>query len=123
MLAREIPFAAIQFPLWEELKRRWAEHQDVSTVSPVQGAMCGSVAGSFAAASTTPLDVVKTRLMLGKDSQGRVYVSALDTFQRIYREEGPRKLFAGVGPRTAWIGIGGFVFFGVYEQASALIRS
>lgn len=123
MLAREIPFAAIQFPLWEGLKCRWAEHQHVSTVSPVQGAICGSIAGSFAAGLTTPLDVVKTRLMLGKDSQGKVYKTASDTFKRIYHEEGPRKLFAGVGPRTAWIGIGGFVFFGVYEQASVLIRS
>ena len=24
-VAREIPFSLIQFPLWEELKRRWTE--------------------------------------------------------------------------------------------------
>lgn len=35
-------------------------------MSSLQGALCGSISGSFAAAITTPLDVVKTRLMLGK---------------------------------------------------------
>jgi hypothetical protein len=28
-----------------------------------------------------------------------------------------RLLFSGVEPRVAWIGIGGFVFFGAYEQS------
>ena len=36
----------------------------------------GSATGAFAAAVTTPLDVVKTRLMLGKDAQGVAYEGA-----------------------------------------------
>ena len=35
----------------------------------------------------------------------------------IYREEGPRALFAGVVPRVLWISLGGAVFLGVYEAA------
>lgn len=41
-----------------------------------------------------------------------------------YTAEGrgsPRVLFAGVVPRTFWIGIGGFVFFGAYEKAKKVI--
>lgn len=117
MLAREIPFAAIQFPLWETLKRRWAERTCEETVGPVQGAICGSMAGSVAAALTTPLDVIKTRLMLGRDRHGRVvYTTPWNTCRRILQEEGPAKLWSGIGPRTAWIGLGGFIFFGVYEH-------
>ena len=33
----------------------------------------------------------------------------------------PKVLFAGVVPRTFWIGIGGFVFFGAYEKAKRVI--
>ena len=31
--------------------------------------------------------------------------------------------FSGVGPRVTWISIGGFVFFGAYEQAKHTILS
>lgn len=87
-------------------------------MSSLQGAVCGSIAGGVAASITTPLDVVKTRLMLGKDAQGVPYQGTLNTFSRVYQEGGVARLFSGVGPRTMWISIGGFVFFGMYEKAT-----
>lgn len=95
----------------------WSQRQN-APVSSFQGAVCGSIAGGVAASITTPLDVVKTRLMLGKDAQGVQYKGTLDTFARVYKEEGVKRLFSGVGPRTMWISIGGFVFFGMYEKAT-----
>jgi solute carrier family 25 (mitochondrial S-adenosylmethionine transporter), member 26 len=107
--------------------------------SSFEAACAGSFSGAVSAAVTTPLDVAKTRLMLGRDLQGVEYRGTLDTLARLYREGGQRLpepttgatadgavsgrgggfrvLFSGVGPRTAWIGIGGFVFFGAYEFA------
>ncbi len=72
-----------------------------------------AVAGFF----TTPLDVVKTRLMLGQDTKGVRYVGTLNTMVRIITEEGARVLFSGALPRTIWVGIGGVLFFGGYELA------
>eukprot|EP01043_Picozoa_sp_COSAG02_P033560 COSAG02_NODE_2296_length_9197_cov_11.568587_5_plen_157_part_00 len=69
---REIPFSAIQFPLYEGAKRKWGEWQG-RPVNTLQASLCGSVCGGFAAAVTTPLDVTKTRLMLGADSKGVPY--------------------------------------------------
>jgi hypothetical protein len=42
--------------------------------------------------------------------------------QRIWRVEGPARLFSGLLPRVLWIGLGGFVFFGSFEAARALVN-
>lgn len=113
-LMREIPFAMIQFPLYEQAKVYWSERQG-SPVNPVQAAACGSAAGAVGAFFTTPLDVVKTRLMLGADKDGKPYQSAVDVVRRTMNAEGPGVFLSGVQPRVMWISIGGFVFFGAYE--------
>jgi solute carrier family 25 S-adenosylmethionine transporter 26 len=113
-LMREIPFAMIQFPLYEGGKVWWSELQG-SPVNPVQAAACGSASGGFAAAITTPLDVVKTRLMLGVDRDGKVYTTAVDVVWRTLQTEGAATFLSGIQPRVMWISIGGFVFFGAYE--------
>mmetsp|Transcript_12143 Transcript_12143/g.25704 ORF Transcript_12143/g.25704 Transcript_12143/m.25704 type:complete len:309 (-) Transcript_12143:40-966(-) len=114
-LMREIPFALIQFPIYERLKVEWAAYQGNEEVSPYQAADCGSAGGAIAAAATTPLDVLKTRLMLGKDKKGVPYKNAMDVGRRILAEEGAATLLSGIQPRVMWISIGGFVFFGAYE--------
>lgn len=99
-------------------------------MSSFEAAVCGSITGAFAAALTTPLDVAKTRLMLGSDTSGVAYRGTIDTLIRLYYESGDTKvksngvrsggfrvLFSGVGPRTTWMGLGGFVFFGAYEAS------
>merc|ERR1712087_815603 len=116
-VAREIPFSFIQFPLYERLKLTWSKMQGSET-TPSQGAACGSFAGAVAAAVTTPLDVVKTRLMLNaRDTTGKLYSGTLSTLQTILRNEGVMALFHGVGPRVGWITLGGYVFFGAYEKS------
>uniref|UniRef100_A0A7S2NPY0 Mitochondrial carrier protein n=1 Tax=Haptolina brevifila TaxID=156173 RepID=A0A7S2NPY0_9EUKA len=122
-VAREIPFSFIQFPLYEGLKKMWAYTQGAET-SPTQGAMVGSFSGAVAAAATCPLDVVKTRMMLGaKTKTGEPYAGrgTLRSLQTIVAEEGALALFSGLGPRVGWITVGGFVFFGAYEKAQEVL--
>ena len=66
LISRQIPFALIQLPLYEYLKRA-VQQEEASPVAAWQLALCGSVAGSVAAALTTPLDVAKTRIMLHQE--------------------------------------------------------
>jgi solute carrier family 25 S-adenosylmethionine transporter 26 len=120
-LLREIPFAMIQFPLYEKLKVKWGESQGYKA-TPFQAAVCGSVSGGIAAAVTTPLDVIKTRLMLGKDRNGQAYKGGSDILTKIWKEEGAAKLFAGLQPRVMWISIGGFVFLGSYESYRGMLQ-
>ncbi|SGZ56121.1 CIC11C00000000834 [Sungouiella intermedia] len=108
-IMREIPFTVIQFPLYEKLKQVWSAY-DNTELSLLKGAICGSIAGGVAAAATTPLDVIKTRVMLHKD---RIPISTL--VRQILAEEGPRVFLNGIGPRTCWISAGGAIFLGCYE--------
>ena len=121
-LMREVPFAFIQFPLYERFKVEWGILQG-GEVSPFQAAACGSISGGIAAGITTPLDVVKTRLMLGSDKNGLPYKGARDVVQRLIKEEGSGVLWSGIQPRVMWISIGGFVFFGAYESYRSVLMS
>ena len=121
-LMREVPFAFIQFPLYERFKVEWGKYQG-REASPLQAAACGSVSGGIAAAITTPLDVVKTRLMLGSDKAGVPYQGVRDVVTRVINDEGRSVLLSGIQPRVMWISIGGFVFFGAYESYRSFLMS
>ncbi|SCU78739.1 LAMI_0A05710g1_1 [Lachancea mirantina] len=117
-IMREIPFTCVQFPLYEYLKKTWAQAQSRTHVAPWQGSLCGCFAGGVAAAATTPLDVLKTRLMLHERS-----IPVGQLARSIYREEGWKVFFRGIGPRTMWISAGGAVFLGVYETMHSVLSS
>ncbi|QPC71720.1 hypothetical protein HYE68_002472 [Fusarium pseudograminearum] len=109
---REVPFTVIQFPLWEAMKSWGRRRRDGREVTAAESALYGSMAGGFSAALTTPLDVLKTRVMLSKES-----VSVSRIFSQIMREEGSKAFFAGLAPRVTWISIGGAIFLGSYQWA------
>lgn len=118
-IMREIPFTCIQFPLYEFMKKEWALYDnEVGHLKPWKGAICGSIAGGIAAATTTPLDFLKTRLMLNKDS-----IPIKSLIRNIYKEEGFKIFFSGIYPRTMWISAGGAIFLGVYETMHFMLQS
>lgn len=71
LAGRNLPFTAMQFPLFEHLKRLMEEARERSgkgtrtlLESGLITAASAGLAGSVAAVITTPIDVVKTRIML-----------------------------------------------------------
>ena len=110
-ILREVPFTMIQFPLWEKLKAlSRSRHPDGFEPAAIESAAYGSIAGAVAAGLTTPLDVLKTRVMLSARS-----VPAWQIMVEILRENGVRPFFSGIGPRVMWISAGGFIFLGSYQ--------
>ncbi|KAI0850065.1 mitochondrial carrier [Daldinia vernicosa] len=113
---REVPFTVIQFPLWEALKgwgrRRKGLGGGNVEVSAGESALYGSVSGAVAAGVTTPLDVLKTRVMLSKERE-----SVLVVLKELLSTHGIRPFFAGIGPRVMWISAGGAIFLGSYQWA------
>ncbi|ODV94125.1 hypothetical protein PACTADRAFT_51007 [Pachysolen tannophilus NRRL Y-2460] len=115
-ILREIPFTSIQYPLYEFLKKKWAFYEENNKISPLQGATCGSIAGGTAAALTTPLDVLKTRIMLHKERIGLVALT-----KNLIKEEGFKSLLNGMVPRILWISAGGFIYLGMYETVHFIL--
>ncbi|KAL1306988.1 hypothetical protein AAFC00_005620 [Neodothiora populina] len=72
LAGRNLPFTALQFPMFERLKEAIKQHRDdkgTRTNTTFEGgfitAISAGSAGSVAAVITTPVDVIKTRIMLG----------------------------------------------------------
>ncbi|CAG7947438.1 unnamed protein product [Penicillium nalgiovense] len=128
-IAREIPFTVLQFTMWESMKEAYGKRylrtaETASSIAETQipastSAMFGSVAGAIAAGLTTPLDVIKTRVMLARRGDGGVDAPVrLKEVVRGIAREGPGAFWRGITPRVTWIGIGGAVFLGSYQYAS-----
>lgn len=71
LATRNLPFTALQFPMFERLKEGIKDYRDNHGIrtntlfeSAVITACSAGTAGSVAAVITTPVDVVKTRIML-----------------------------------------------------------
>ncbi|KAJ5893540.1 S-adenosylmethionine mitochondrial carrier protein [Penicillium taxi] len=119
-IAREIPFTVLQFTMWESMKEAYANRylEAGSSQIPVStSAMFGSVAGAIAAGLTTPLDVIKTRVMLARRGDGGEAPIRVKEIVQGVAQEGLGTFWRGIGPRVAWIGIGGAVFLGSYQWA------
>eukprot|EP00747_Dinoflagellata_sp_TGD_P032686 gnl/TRDRNA2_/TRDRNA2_136143_c0_seq2.p1 gnl/TRDRNA2_/TRDRNA2_136143_c0~~gnl/TRDRNA2_/TRDRNA2_136143_c0_seq2.p1 ORF type:complete len:315 (-),score=50.68 gnl/TRDRNA2_/TRDRNA2_136143_c0_seq2:78-989(-) len=69
---------------------------------------CSMVAGVVAAAVTSPVDLVKSRIMVQPvdpaTGQGTMYSGMVDCFQRVVQTEGPLALFKGFN--SQWLRIG-----------------
>ncbi|PWA80838.1 S-adenosylmethionine carrier 1 [Artemisia annua] len=118
-LLRDLPFDAIQFCIYEQLRigYKLAARRDLNDP---ENAAIGAFAGALTGAITTPLDVIKTRLMI-QGSSANQYKGIFDCVKTILREEGPPALLKGIGPRVLWIGIGGSIFFGVLEKTKKIL--
>lgn len=117
-LLRDLPFDAMQFCIYEQLRIGYKLAAKRELNDP-ENAIIGAFAGAVTGAITTPLDVIKTRLMI--QGSGNQYKGIVDCVQTIIREEGPPALIKGIGPRVLWIGIGGSIFFGVLESTKRML--
>ncbi|EGO58819.1 hypothetical protein NEUTE1DRAFT_78270 [Neurospora tetrasperma FGSC 2508] len=134
LVARNLPFTALQFPLFERVRRRiWevrdrnrgkGSEQERSLVETgfVTG-LSAAVSGSLAAFVTTPTDVVKTRMMLAAGGkQQPESTSGFQVAKEIVRERGIRGLFRGGALRTAWAAFGSGLYLGSYEVAKVWLK-
>ena len=147
LAARNLPFTAMQFPMFEHLKTSIKDYRKKNgtftgslTETALTTATSAGSAGSIAALITTPVDVVKTRIMLaaaGESSEdpakkevekartqghslqnlaskkGGTKKSSLSVGREVVAESGIKGLFRGGTMRALWTALGSGLYLGV----------
>jgi solute carrier family 25 S-adenosylmethionine transporter 26 len=126
----------------EYLKLAWLRDSEETTLEPWQSVMSGAAAGALSASITTPLDVVKTRLMtqdrksvtsaglsgVRAEAAARAqaiaaytYTGFASTLNQIWIEEGALGLTKGMGPRLFYSACFSALGFFAFETARVVI--
>lgn len=98
-LTMTVPFTAVQFTVYEQIKKVLNPKGEYS---PVTHMIAGGVAGGVAAGVTTPLDVAKTLLQTRGTSQDfeiRRLGGMMDAFRVVWRRNGIKGFGRGISPR------------------------
>lgn len=95
---RDVPFSIVYFSLYGSFRRKLLDEK--GNISSLNALMASTGAGIVGASTSTPLDVIKTRLQATPPPGVEPYKGWLPTLNRIVAEEGAAGLFKGVGPRT-----------------------
>ncbi|KAH7326324.1 mitochondrial carrier domain-containing protein [Stachybotrys elegans] len=135
LVARNLPFTAIQFPVFEHvragLRQSDGQAQSLPRTFSVS-AFSAATAGSFAAFITTPSDVVKTRMMLSaggngsgkseKQSRNQNSKGAWSVAKDVWKERGLKGFFRGGLFRSAWTALGSGLYLGTYDVAKVWLE-
>lgn len=100
-MLRDVNFSIVYFPLFARLNALGPRKKDGSGEAVFWTSfLSGCVAGSTAAFTVNPFDVVKTRLQLLKKASGEMTYSGItDAFMKILKTEGIFAFFKGAGCR------------------------
>ncbi|KAL3504411.1 hypothetical protein ACH5RR_034252 [Cinchona calisaya] len=119
-LLRNLPAGVLSYSSFEYLKAAVLRRTNQVHLEPFQSVCCGALAGAISASLTTPLDVVKTRLMTQAHGEAvnkvaaAMYSGVSATVKQILREEGWVGFTRGMGPRvvhsSCFSAIGYFAF-------------
>ncbi|GAB0489421.1 hypothetical protein MMPV_000640 [Pyropia vietnamensis] len=132
LLARDLPARAVQLGVYEALKARLLSSgygtsatpasdssgssrrgrtgtatTAITTTPPLSTPVAvalGALSGAITGAATTPLDLLKTRMMAQRGGPGNLYANLLHAAVQSVRVDGPATLFRGVLPRAAYTG-------------------
>lgn len=99
-LSMTVPFTALQFLAYESISTALNPRKEYS---PFTHCLAGGVAGGFAAALTTPMDVIKTMLQTrgsATDPELRKVNGFAEGCRLLYRRVGVSGFFKGVKPRV-----------------------
>lgn len=126
-LLRNLPAGVLSYSSFEYLKAAVLSSTKNNHLEPIHSVICGALAGAISASLTTPLDVVKTRLMTQVHGEAMSKVSATmysgvsSTVKQILKEEGWVGLTRGIGPRVLYSACFSAIGYFAFETARLAI--
>ncbi|KAK1321794.1 hypothetical protein QJS10_CPA03g01754 [Acorus calamus] len=118
-IAHRLPYSSISFYAYERYKTYLQSvpvldrHRDNVTADVCVRLLGGGLSGLTAAAMTYPLDLVRTRL--AAQTNEMYYRGISHTLHTIWRDEGIRGLYKGLGATLLGVGPSIAISFSVYE--------
>ena len=97
--------------------------QGKKNLPPLDGAVAGAVSTAVAQLLTTPLDVVRNRVMAGEEPSTEKSPSYIGSLVNLAQEEGVAGLFAGASPRVGKAILSGAIQFATYEETKQILNA
>ena len=110
-LLRDVPYTMLELGLYENIKSFIRSSKNLQNLSNTDELSAAAITGAVTGYITTPLDLVKTKIMSGSSESSGI----LDIFRNIYSSQGMSGLFAGSVARVAWLLPFTTIYLGVYE--------
>ncbi|KAI9306193.1 mitochondrial carrier domain-containing protein [Cunninghamella echinulata] len=111
-MLRDVPFSAIYWMMYEELKHKYVNEGKQSRFEQFQFSFfAGATSGTVAAVVTTPFDVVKTRRQVSSNKEPHI----LRLMNNIMINEGFSGFFKGVVPRVVKVSVASGIMISSYE--------
>ena len=109
---------AIQFPLYEELKRQFQQHEDGS-VSPTQVALCSGISKAVASSATYPHEVIRSTL---HDWRGVGDYGAMNACRHVWYREGISGFYRGFFVNLTRVIPASITTFVAYETLKSVLE-
>jgi solute carrier family 25 folate transporter 32 len=115
---------AIQFPLYEHLKKVLSEGEQRPTLSsPVQIVLAASISKACASVVAYPHEILRSRLQYQRKDEPNRYQGVMDAVVRISREEGFRAFYRGMAANLLRVVPSCIVTFTAYETALKFLEN
>lgn len=102
-LVRDIPYTMLELGLYENIKTVMRKFYKTEQLSQKDELFAAAVTGGITGFITTPLDLVKTKLMVQTSGAAGGYGGVIDALTSIYKQGGIEALFVGSFARVAWL--------------------
>lgn len=117
-LSHDCVYSALSWLAFEQARQMIFASRGVPELSPSENLALGSATGAAVAAVTTPLDVLKTRIVSKPHGEGRgLWMAVL----AIWRTEGPAAFWRGTVLRVVHIAPSHGLYMALYEVAKLQI--